>query len=93
MEAAGSENTKYTYFKNTIKYSIIHNTQDPDFVFFVSLYIYIYTRFLSYIYMIIIRKIIMNYDEPAKTSVGEVARYGYGRTERPCGRLTSDPWR
>jgi len=28
-----------------------------------------------------------NYDEPAKTSVGEVARYGYGRTERPCGRL------
>jgi len=30
---------------------------------------------------------IMNYDEPAKTSVGEVARYGYGRTERPCGRL------
>ena len=30
----------------------------------------------------------MNYDEPAKTSVGEVARYGYGRTERPCGRLT-----
>ena len=41
----------------------------------------------------IIRKIIMNYDEPAKTSVGEVARYGYGRTERPCGRLTSDPWR
>jgi len=26
----------------------------------------------------------LNYDEPAKTSVGEVARYGYGRTERPC---------
>ena len=45
----GSENTKYTYFKNTIKYSIIHNTQDPDFVFFVSFF-YIYTRFLSYIY-------------------------------------------
>ena len=43
--------------------------------------------------IMIIRKIIMNYDEPAKTSVGEVARYGYGRTERPCGRLTSDPWR
>ena len=57
----GSENTKYTYFKNTIKYSIIHNTQDPDFVFFVSLYIYIYTRFLSYTYMII-WKIIMNYE-------------------------------
>jgi len=29
----------------------------------------------------------MNYDEPAETSVGEVARYVYGRTERPCGRL------
>ena len=43
--------------------------------------------------IMIIRKIIMNYDEPAKTSVGEVARDGYGRTERPCGRLTSDPWR
>ena len=25
--------------------------------------------------IMIIRKIIMNYDEPAKTSVGEVARY------------------
>ena len=37
--------------------------------------------------IMIIRKIIMDYDEPAKTSVGEVARYGYGRTERPCGRL------
>ena len=45
------------------------------------------------IIIMIIRKIIMNYDEPAKTSVGEVARHGYGRTERPCGRLTSDPWR
>ena len=32
--------------------------------------------------IMIIRKIIMtNYDEPAKTSVGEVARYGYGRTQ------------
>jgi len=29
----------------------------------------------------------MNYDEPAKTSVGEVAGYGYGRREGPCGRL------
>ena len=59
MEAAGSENTKYTYFKNTIKYSIIHNTQDPDFVFFVSFFIYIYSIFTIYM---IIRKIIMNYE-------------------------------
>jgi len=42
------------------------------------------------IIIMIIRQIIMNYDEPAKISVGEVARYGYGRTERPCGRLTSE---
>ena len=26
----------------------------------------------------------LNYDESAKTSVGEVARYGYGRTESMC---------
>ena len=39
---SGLTNTKYTYFKNTIKYSIIHNTQDPDFVFCVSFYIYTY---------------------------------------------------
>ena len=49
----------------------------------------------GYAIMIIRKIIVTNYDEPAKTSVGEVARYGYayGRTERPCGRLTSDPWR
>ena len=33
------------------------------------------------------------HDESAKTSGGEVAGYGYGRREGPCGRLTSDPWR
>jgi len=77
--------------------------------YFCIIFLFLYTRFLSYelslkakgllvgyaIMIIgIIRKIIINYDEPAKTSEGEVvARYGYGRTERPCGRLTSDPWR
>ena len=35
----------------------------------------------------------MKHDEPAKTSVGEVAGYGYERRQGPCGRLTSDPWR
>jgi len=51
------------------------------------------------IIIMIIRKIIMNYDEPAKTSVGEVARYGYGRTERPCEArrrrrpVWRSPWR
>ena len=35
----------------------------------------------------------MKHDEPAKTSVGEVAGYGYESRQGPCGRLTSDPWR
>ena len=42
VELVGSRVGKYkihTYFKNTIKYSIIHNTQDPDFVFFVSFFL------------------------------------------------------
>ena len=32
----------------------------------------------------------MKHDEPAKTSVGEVAGYGYERRQGPCGRLTSE---
>jgi len=41
--------TTYTYYKNTIKIQYnIHDTQDPDFVFFVS-FIYIYIPVYIYI--------------------------------------------